>query len=53
VGSSSKIPVHTLYSRDIVKSCFSGPSEAEGPLLSVAFTYFEGVTHLCWHIEQK
>jgi hypothetical protein len=22
VGSSSKIPVHTLYSKDIVKSCF-------------------------------
>jgi hypothetical protein len=29
--SSPKIPVHTLYSRNIVKSCFWGPSEAEGP----------------------
>jgi hypothetical protein len=26
-----KIPVHTLYSRNTVKSCFWGPSEAEGP----------------------
>ena len=29
--SSPKIPVHTLYSRNTVKSCFWGPSEAEGP----------------------
>jgi hypothetical protein len=28
---SPKIPVHVLYSRNIVKSCFWGPSEAEGP----------------------
>jgi hypothetical protein len=28
---SPKIPVHTLYSRNTVKSCFWGPSEAEGP----------------------
>jgi hypothetical protein len=26
-----KIPVHTLYSRNTVKSCFWGPSDAEGP----------------------
>jgi hypothetical protein len=26
-----KIPVHTLYSRNAVKSCFWGPSDAEGP----------------------
>jgi hypothetical protein len=26
-----KIPVLTLYSRNTVKSCFWGPSEAEGP----------------------
>jgi hypothetical protein len=26
-----KIPVHTLYSRNTVKSCFWGPSEAEDP----------------------
>jgi hypothetical protein len=29
--SSPKIPVHTLYSRNTVKSCFWGPSDAEGP----------------------
>jgi hypothetical protein len=29
--SSPKIPVCTLYSRNTVKSCFWGPSEAEGP----------------------
>ena len=29
--TSPKIPVHTLYSRNTVKSCFWGPSEAEGP----------------------
>jgi hypothetical protein len=28
---SPKIPVHTSYSRNIVKFCFWGPSEAEGP----------------------
>jgi hypothetical protein len=28
---SPKIPVHTLYSRNTVKSCFWGPSDAEGP----------------------
>jgi hypothetical protein len=28
---SPKIPVNVLYSRNIVKSCFWGPSEAEGP----------------------
>jgi hypothetical protein len=28
---SSKVPVNVLYSRNIVKSCFWGPSEAEGP----------------------
>ena len=26
-----KVPVHALYSRNTVKSCFWGPSEAEGP----------------------
>jgi hypothetical protein len=31
VDLSPKIPVHTLYSRNTVKSCFWGPSEAEGP----------------------
>jgi hypothetical protein len=31
IDSSPKIPVHTLYSRNTVKSCFWGPSEAEGP----------------------
>jgi hypothetical protein len=30
-GPSSKVPTHVLYSRNIVKSCFWGPSEAEGP----------------------
>jgi hypothetical protein len=28
---SSRIPVHTLYCRNTVKSCFWGPSDAEGP----------------------
>jgi hypothetical protein len=28
---SPKVPVNVLYSRNIVKSCFWGPSEAEGP----------------------
>jgi hypothetical protein len=28
---SPKIPVNALYSKNIVKSCFWGPSEAEGP----------------------
>jgi hypothetical protein len=28
---SPKVPVHVLYSRNIVKSCFWGPSEDEGP----------------------
>jgi hypothetical protein len=28
---SPKIPVNILYSRNIVKSCFRGPLEAEGP----------------------
>jgi hypothetical protein len=31
IDSSPKIHVHTLYSRNTVKSCFWGPSEAEGP----------------------
>ena len=31
IDSSPKIPVHTLYFRNTVKSCFWGPSEAEGP----------------------
>jgi hypothetical protein len=26
-----KVPVYVLYSRNIVKSCFCGPSEDEGP----------------------
>jgi hypothetical protein len=26
-----KVPINVLYSRNIVKSCFWGPSEAEGP----------------------
>jgi hypothetical protein len=26
-----KVPVHVSFSRNIVKSCFWGPSEAEGP----------------------
>jgi hypothetical protein len=30
-GPSSKVPAHVLYSRNIVKSHFLGPSEAEGP----------------------
>jgi hypothetical protein len=30
-GPSSKVPAHVLYSRNIVKSRFWGPSEAEGP----------------------
>jgi hypothetical protein len=30
-GSCPKVPAHVLYSRNIVKSCFGGPSEAEGP----------------------
>jgi hypothetical protein len=29
--TSPKIPAHTLYSKNTVKSCFWGPSEAEGP----------------------
>jgi hypothetical protein len=28
---SPRIPVHTLYYRNTVKSCFWGPSDAEGP----------------------
>jgi hypothetical protein len=28
---SPKVPVHTLYYRNTVKSCFWGPSDAEGP----------------------
>lgn len=28
---SPKVPVHVSYSRNIVKSCFCGPSEAESP----------------------
>jgi hypothetical protein len=28
---SPKIPVHTLYSRNTIKSCFWGPLDAEGP----------------------
>jgi hypothetical protein len=28
---SPKIPVNVLFSRNIIKSCFLGPSEAEGP----------------------
>jgi hypothetical protein len=28
---SPKIPVNVLYSRNVVKSCFRGPSEAEDP----------------------
>jgi hypothetical protein len=28
---SPKIPVHTLYSKNTIKSCFWGPSDAEGP----------------------
>jgi hypothetical protein len=36
--TSPKIPAHTLYSKNTVKSCFWGPSEAEGPqhVLSVS-----------------
>jgi hypothetical protein len=34
---SPKIPVNVLYSRNIVKSCFRGPSEAEGPQHSSSF----------------
>jgi hypothetical protein len=30
-GSCPKVPAHVLYSRNIVKSRFWGPSEAEGP----------------------
>jgi hypothetical protein len=30
-GSCPKVPVHVLYSKNIVKSCFWGPSKAEGP----------------------
>jgi hypothetical protein len=30
-GSCPKVPAHVLYSRNIVKLCFSGPSEAEDP----------------------
>jgi hypothetical protein len=28
---SLRVPVHTLYYRNIVRSCFWGPSDAEGP----------------------
>ena len=28
---SPRVPVHTLYYRNTVKSCFWGPSDAEGP----------------------
>jgi hypothetical protein len=34
-GPSSKVPAHVLYSRNIVKSCFWGTSEAEGPQQSL------------------
>jgi hypothetical protein len=30
-GPSPKVPIHVLYSRNIVKSHFLGPSEVEGP----------------------
>ena len=30
-GSCRKVPAHVLYSRNIVKSRFLGPSKAEGP----------------------
>jgi hypothetical protein len=42
-NSCPKIPVHTLYSRNIVKSCFWGPSEAEGP---------NNTYHTCTYIGQ-
>jgi hypothetical protein len=35
---SPKIPIHVLYSRNIVKSCFWGPSEAEGPQQYIFFS---------------
>jgi hypothetical protein len=57
-----KIPVHTLYSRNIVKSCFWGPSDAEGPqqwvcsqrayLRSLARLSFLHVGRLYWLIQQ-
>ena len=31
IDLSPKIPVHTLYSRNTVKSCFWGPSEPKAP----------------------
>jgi hypothetical protein len=38
---SPKVPVHTLHSRNTVKSCFWGPSEAEGPQhLACSTRYF-------------
>jgi hypothetical protein len=42
---SPKIPVNVLYSRNIVKSCFWGPSEAEGPQQTVAPEPQRG----CWY----
>ena len=44
--TSPKIPVHTLYSRNTVKSCFWGPLKAEGPQhlqysMQVLFTHQE------------
>jgi hypothetical protein len=36
---SPKIPVNVLYSRNIVKSCFWGPSEAEGPQQPPCFNH--------------
>jgi hypothetical protein len=34
---SPKIPDNVLYSRNIVKSCFRGPSEAEGPQQLISY----------------
>jgi hypothetical protein len=47
---SPKVPVHTLYSRNTVKSCFWGPSEAEGP--QQYSTRFSQIKFLCgtWYI---
>jgi hypothetical protein len=62
--TSPKIPVHTLYSRNTVKSCFWGPSEAEGPqqdhslpplglFLQIKFNFLSlSQTHLLRHKEK-
>jgi hypothetical protein len=38
---SPKVPVHTLYSRNTVISCFWGPSKVEGPQQTISWKRHE------------